>query len=73
MRSTSRKHLHASITAPRCAKESTRVDASMFLFCSMWINLGKTFNALSVDPDVRCIILSGQGEKGFTAGLDVRL
>lgn len=37
----------------------------------MWINLGKVFSTLSHDPEVRCIVLSGKGDKGFTAGLDV--
>jgi delta(3,5)-delta(2,4)-dienoyl-CoA isomerase len=38
----------------------------------MWINLGKIFNRLSVDPEVRAILLSGSGPKAFTAGLDVQ-
>jgi delta(3,5)-delta(2,4)-dienoyl-CoA isomerase len=38
----------------------------------MWINLGKIFNRLSVDPDVRAILFSGAGPKAFTAGLDVQ-
>lgn len=38
----------------------------------MWLNLAKIFNKLSADPSVRAIVLSGAGEKAFTAGLDVK-
>lgn len=38
----------------------------------MWIELGQLFNQLSHDPSVRAIVLSGAGEKAFTAGLDVK-
>ncbi|KAJ8606939.1 hypothetical protein MRB53_040604 [Persea americana] len=37
----------------------------------MFENLRLIFNALSQDPAVRCVVLSGQGAKAFTAGLDV--
>jgi hypothetical protein len=37
-----------------------------------WIELSTIFDKLSRDPDVRAIVLSGAGEKAFTAGLDVR-
>jgi delta(3,5)-delta(2,4)-dienoyl-CoA isomerase len=38
----------------------------------MWLNLAQIFNKLSSDPSVRSIVLSGAGEKAFTAGLDVK-
>lgn len=38
----------------------------------MWLELAKVFNHLSEDPAVRAIVLSGAGEKAFTAGLDVK-
>lgn len=38
----------------------------------MWLELAQVFNRLSEDPDVRAIVLSGAGEKAFTAGLDVK-
>jgi len=38
----------------------------------MWIELGHTFTQLSTDPSVRSIVLSGAGDKAFTAGLDVK-
>ena len=37
----------------------------------MFTNLGAIFNRLSHDPDVRVIILTGNGDRAFTAGLDV--
>jgi len=39
---------------------------------AMWIELGNIFQKLSYDPDVRAVILSGAGERAFTAGLDVQ-
>lgn len=38
----------------------------------MWIELSHLFTQLSTDPSVRSIIISGAGEKAFTAGLDVK-
>lgn len=38
----------------------------------MWIELGHIFKQLSTDPSVRSIVLSGAGDKAFTAGLDVK-
>jgi delta(3,5)-delta(2,4)-dienoyl-CoA isomerase len=39
----------------------------------MWHNLSKIFTKLSHDPDVRAIVLTGAGERAFTAGLDVQV
>ncbi|MDX2021078.1 MAG: enoyl-CoA hydratase-related protein [Deltaproteobacteria bacterium] len=33
--------------------------------------LGHCFRALATDPDLRCVILSGAGEKAFVAGADI--
>ena len=38
----------------------------------MWIEFGQIFDKLSYDSDVRAILLSGAGEKAFSAGLDVQ-
>ncbi|KAK4177842.1 ClpP/crotonase-like domain-containing protein [Triangularia setosa] len=38
---------------------------------AMWLELRQLFNQLSADPDVRAVVLSGAGDKAFTAGLDV--
>lgn len=37
----------------------------------MFTDLGNIFSALSISPDVRVIILTGAGDRAFTAGLDV--
>lgn len=37
----------------------------------MWLEFKTVFDTLSHSPDVRAIILSGAGERAFTAGLDV--
>lgn len=37
----------------------------------MFTEIGRIFSHLSVDPEVRCIILTGAGDRAFTAGLDV--
>lgn len=39
---------------------------------AMWLELNSIFTKLSVDPDVRVIVLTGAGERAFTAGLDVQ-
>ncbi|KAF2859184.1 enoyl-CoA hydratase/isomerase family protein [Piedraia hortae CBS 480.64] len=38
----------------------------------MWHELGEIFTKLSHDPNVRCVIFSGAGDRGFTSGLDVQ-
>jgi len=38
----------------------------------MWIELGQIFDRLSVDSNVRSVVLSGAGDKAFTSGLDVK-
>jgi delta(3,5)-delta(2,4)-dienoyl-CoA isomerase len=37
----------------------------------MWHALKEIFDQLSEDPQVRAVIMSGAGDKAFTAGLDV--
>lgn len=39
---------------------------------AMWEGLGSIFRRLSHDPDVRVVIISGAGDRAFTAGLDVQ-
>lgn len=38
----------------------------------MWLEMRDIFTTLSTDPNVRVIVLSGAGEKAFTAGLDIQ-
>jgi len=37
----------------------------------MWVALGEAVNALTADPEVRVIILSGAGGKAFISGADI--
>jgi delta(3,5)-delta(2,4)-dienoyl-CoA isomerase len=39
---------------------------------AMWLEFKTVFDALSHDPEIRAIILSGAGDRAFTAGLDVQ-
>jgi hypothetical protein len=39
----------------------------------MWLNLSKIFTSLSHDPNIRSVVLTGAGERAFTAGLDVQV
>ena len=38
---------------------------------AMWLELRSIFRQLSSDSDVRAVVLSGAGDRAFTAGLDV--
>jgi enoyl-CoA hydratase/carnithine racemase len=38
---------------------------------AMWRELGQTFQGLSADDSLRCIVLRGAGEKAFSAGADI--
>lgn len=55
----------AHVTINRPSKYNSFIE-------SMWIEYGRVFDQLSVDKDVRVIILSGAGDKAFTTGLDVQ-
>ncbi|KAL4809895.1 ClpP/crotonase-like domain-containing protein [Aspergillus unguis] len=66
---------HFNITFPQeyvAHIEINRPKQLNAFFEAMWIELGHVFNQLSTDPAVRSIVLSGAGEKAFTAGLDVK-
>ncbi|KAJ9141795.1 hypothetical protein NKR23_g7767 [Pleurostoma richardsiae] len=41
-------------------------------FEAMWLEFRAAFDALSADPAVRAVVLSGAGDRAFTAGLDVQ-
>ncbi len=38
----------------------------------MWLEFKTVIDTLSLSPDIRAIVLSGVGDKAFTAGLDVQ-
>lgn len=41
-------------------------------FEAMWLEFKTVFDTLSHDPEIRAIVLSGAGDRAFTAGLDVQ-
>ncbi|CAK7240148.1 MAG: hypothetical protein STHCBS139747_001585 [Sporothrix thermara] len=51
--------------------ELNRPDKLNAFIPQLWIEMGQAFAQLSTDADVRVIVLSGAGERAFTAGLDV--
>jgi Delta3,5-Delta2,4-dienoyl-CoA isomerase len=38
----------------------------------LWLEFGRVFKQLSGDEDVRAVVVSGAGDRAFTAGLDVQ-
>ena len=38
----------------------------------MWLEFARVFDQLSSDSEVRAVVLSGAGDRAFTAGLDVQ-
>ncbi|KAJ5692762.1 Delta(3-5)-Delta(2-4)-dienoyl-CoA isomerase [Penicillium macrosclerotiorum] len=52
--------------------EINRADKMNAFFEAMWLEMAQVFSQLSHDPAVRAIVLSGAGDKAFTAGLDVK-
>lgn len=66
---------HFNITSPAAFVAHVEINRPRKLNAfiqAMWLELRSIFNQLSVDPDVRAIVLSGAGEKAFTTGLDVQ-
>ncbi|KAJ5884744.1 hypothetical protein N7495_009254 [Penicillium taxi] len=51
--------------------EINRPEKMNAFFETMWLEMGQIFNKLSEDSSIRAIVLSGAGDKAFTAGLDV--
>ncbi|KAL1866988.1 hypothetical protein VTK73DRAFT_4398 [Phialemonium thermophilum] len=39
---------------------------------AMWLELRDVFRRLSTDPDVRVVVLTGAGDRAFSAGLDIQ-
>jgi Delta3,5-Delta2,4-dienoyl-CoA isomerase len=70
---SSYKHFAVSSAAPFVAHVEINRPAKLNAFFEdMWLELGRLFGQLSVDPDVRAVVLSGAGDRAFTAGLDVQ-
>ncbi|KAJ5115705.1 Delta(3-5)-Delta(2-4)-dienoyl-CoA isomerase [Penicillium angulare] len=66
-------NVHFPADSPYVAHvEINRAKKMNAFFEAMWLELGQIFARLSEDPAVRAIVLTGAGEKAFTAGLDVQ-
>ncbi|GKZ37750.1 hypothetical protein AbraIFM66950_009433 [Aspergillus brasiliensis] len=68
---------HFNVTFPQERQyvahvEINRADKLNAFVESMWLELSTIFTRLSSDPSVRAIVLTGAGDRAFTAGLDVK-
>ncbi|KAJ0423613.1 ClpP/crotonase-like domain-containing protein [Aspergillus carlsbadensis] len=66
---------HFNVTFPQeyvAQVEINRPAQLNAFFEAMWVELSQIINKLSYDPNVRAVIISGAGDKAFTAGLDVK-
>jgi delta(3,5)-delta(2,4)-dienoyl-CoA isomerase len=67
------KHFNVSSPAEYVAHvEINRPKKMNAFFEEMWVEIGQIFDKLSFDSDVRAVVLTGAGERAFTAGLDVQ-
>ncbi|KAK1827836.1 ClpP/crotonase-like domain-containing protein [Podospora conica] len=70
---TGYKHYAITSPSPFVAHVEINRPAKLNAFLeAMWLELRQIFQQLSTDPDVRVVILSGAGDRAFTAGLDVQ-
>ncbi|RDW82052.1 enoyl-CoA hydratase family protein [Coleophoma cylindrospora] len=67
------KYFLVSTPAPFVAHvQINRPDKLNAFFEAMWLEMKTVFDTLSYSPEVRAIVLSGVGDRAFTAGLDVQ-
>lgn len=70
---TNYSHFLITSPAPYVAHVEINRPAKLNAFLrAMWLELRAIFAQLSHDPDVRAIVLTGAGDRAFTAGLDVQ-
>lgn len=70
--SSSYKYFRLTTPAPFVTHvEINRPDKLNAFHEAMWLELRAVFAALSSSPDVRAVVLSGAGDRAFSAGLDV--
>lgn len=73
MASSTYKHFLVSTPAPFVAHvQINRPQKMNAWYEEMWLEFKTVIDTLSLSPDVRAIILSGAGDRAFTAGLDVQ-
>ncbi|KAF4977156.1 hypothetical protein FZEAL_6264 [Fusarium zealandicum] len=70
---TSYQHVLVSSPGPFVAHVEINRPRKLNAFSQpVWLEFGRVFTQLSNDEDVRAIVLSGAGDRAFTAGLDVQ-
>jgi delta(3,5)-delta(2,4)-dienoyl-CoA isomerase len=68
------KYKHFVVSAPSAGVAHVEINRPKKLNAfarDVWLEFGAVFEQLSADADVRAVVLSGAGDKAFTAGLDV--
>ncbi|RKU49446.1 hypothetical protein DL546_007368 [Coniochaeta pulveracea] len=66
------KHFQTTSPAPWIAHVQINRPQKLNSFHEeMWLELRSLFNALSTDSSIRSVVLSGAGDRAFSAGLDV--
>lgn len=68
------QYAHYNITTPTPYVAHVEINRPAKLNAfkrAMWLELRDIFRTLSVDPDIRAVVLTGAGDRAFTAGLDV--
>lgn len=67
------KYFLVSTPAPYIAHvQINRPEKMNAFFEAMWLEFKVIFDTLSFSPEIRAIVLSGAGDRAFTAGLDVQ-
>ncbi|KAF7549910.1 hypothetical protein G7046_g8184 [Stylonectria norvegica] len=67
------QHMLISAPAPFVAHVEINRPQKLNAFSqAVWLEFGRVFDQLSADPEVRAVVLSGAGDRAFTAGLDVQ-
>lgn len=68
-------YAHFLITSPSASVAHVEINRPQKLNAfsqPVWLEFGRIFRQLSADPGVRVVVLSGAGDRAFTAGLDVQ-
>jgi len=67
------KHFIVTTPIPNVAHvQINRPEKLNAFYEAMWLEFKTVFDTLSLSSDIRAIILSGAGDRAFTAGLDVQ-
>lgn len=67
------EYIRVSSPAPLVAHVEINRPKKLNAFSQpVWQEFGRVFEQLSEDADVRAVVLSGAGDRAFTAGLDVQ-